>query len=30
MWTVDEADPASIVRAMESAVLIGMAKPWVP
>ena len=30
MCTVDEADPASIVRAMVSAVSIGMAKPWVP
>src|ERR1700733_9048388 len=30
MCTVDEADPASIVRAMERAVLIGMENPWFP
>ena len=30
MWTVEEPAPASIVLAMESAVSIGMAKPWVP
>ena len=30
MWTVEDPLPASIVRAMESAVLIGMAKPWFP
>ena len=30
MCTVEEALPATIWRAMESAVLIGMAKPWVP
>ena len=30
MWTVDEPFPASIWRAMDRAVLIGMAKPWLP
>ena len=30
MWTVADAFPASMLWAMESAVLIGMAKPWFP
>ena len=30
MWTVEDELPASIWRAMERAVLIGMAKPWLP
>ena len=30
MWTVEDPLPASIWWAMDSAVLIGMAKPWLP
>src|SRR5580704_5730005 len=30
MWIVADPLPASICRAMDSAVLIGMAKPWFP
>ena len=30
MWTVEEPEPSSMALARESAVSIGMAKPWVP
>src|SRR6516225_5564632 len=30
MWMVDDPFPASMLRAIERAALIGMAKPWFP